>query len=418
MKLARREFVKSVAAAGAGRASFLGTVARQRRAPRATARKSYDVAVIGAGVFGSWTAYHLQRAGNKVILLDAYGAANSRASSGGESRVIRMGYGSDEIYTRWSMRSLELWQTLFGKTQPALFHRTGVLWMAHDQDGYVSKTEGVLKKLAVAFEKLSRAELEARYPQIAFGPVTWGLLEPGSGVLMARRAVQAVVHETIKLGAQYSAAAVEKPSGKGRLAKIVATNGETVGAGSFIFSCGPWLPKVFPELLENRIYPTRQEVFFFGPPSGDRRFAPRALPAWIDFSDEFYGIADLENRGFKIAPDRHGPAFDPDFGERVVTSERVAEVRAFLGRRFPALKDAPLLETRVCQYENTSNGDFLIDRHPEWENVWLVGGGSGHGFKHGPALGEYVKARVVEGGNTEPRFSLATKNTVQKRSVF
>lgn len=93
-------------------------------------------------------------------------------------------------------------------------------------------------------------------------------------------------------------------------------------------------------------------------------------------------------------------------------------MREFVGRRFPTLKNAPLLEARVCQYENTSNGDFLIDRHPDFDNVWLVGGGSGHGFKHGPALGEYVAARVTEGGPVEPRFTLATKDTVQKRSVF
>ena len=110
--------------------------------------------------------------------------------------------------------------------------------------------------------------------------------------------------------------------------------------------------------------------------------------------------------------------FDPDKGERVVTAEGLDAVRKFLAQRFPALKNAPLLETRVCQYENTSNGDFLIDRHPAFDNVWLVGGGSGHGFKHGPALGEYVAARVVEGGTVEPRFTLATKGKVQKRTVF
>ena len=142
------------------------------------------------------------------------------------------------------------------------------------------------------------------------------------------------------------------------------------------------------------------------------------MPVWIDFGDEIYGIPDLENRGFKIAPDRHGPPFDPDRGERVVTAEGLSTVRKFLAQRFPGLKDAPLLETRVCQYENTSNGDFLIDRHPAFDNVWLVGGGSGHGFKHGPALGEYVAARAVEGGTVEARFTLATKGQVQKRAVF
>jgi len=129
-------------------------------------------------------------------------------------------------------------------------------------------------------------------------------------------------------------------------------------------------------------------------------------------------MPDLESRGFKIANDRHGEAVDPDTQSRLPSAEGIATARKYLARRFPALKDAPVVETRVCQYENTSNGDFLIDRHPAFENVWLVGGGSGHGFKHGPSLGEYVAARVKQGGPIEPRFSLETKQTIKKRAVF
>jgi glycine/D-amino acid oxidase-like deaminating enzyme len=142
------------------------------------------------------------------------------------------------------------------------------------------------------------------------------------------------------------------------------------------------------------------------------------MPTWIDFADEFYGIPDLENRGFKIALDRHGPPIDPDTAERNVTGATLAAVRRFLARRFPGLKNAPLIEARVCQYENTSNGDFLIDRHPGYDNVWLVGGGSGHGFKHGPALGEYVAERITQGVGVEGRFSLQTKAKLQKRTVY
>ncbi len=159
-------------------------------------------------------------------------------------------------------------------------------------------------------------------------------------------------------------------------------------------------------------------MYFIGVPPGDRRFAPPAMPTWIFNADEVYGLPDLENRGLKIALDRHGPPFDPDTGRRVVTAEGIAAIRRYVAQRFPALKGAPVAETRVCQYENTSNGDFLIDRHPAFENVWLVGGGSGHGFKHGPALGEYVAARVTEGGAVESRFTLATKQKLQKRAVF
>jgi monomeric sarcosine oxidase len=383
----------------------------------AATSRNYDVAVVGAGVFGAWIAYHLQRAGKSVVLVDAYGAANSRASSGDESRIIRMGYGADEIYTRWAIRSLVLWQEFFRDIEEPLFHRTGVLWMAREQDPYSLDTLRTLEKLGVRFEKLSRAELEKRYPQIDFGSVTWGIFEPGSGALIARRAVQRVVDATIRIGTDYRVEAVEPPVGSG-LNFLTTRGGTRIGAASFVFACGSWLPKLFPDLLQERIHPTRQEVFFFGVNPGDRRFAPPQMPIWIDFGEQVYGLPDLESRGFKVGPDRHGAAFDPDTGERIVSVEGLATARKFLAQRFPALADAPLVETRVCQYENTSSGDFLIDRHPAFDNVWLAGGGSGHGFKHGPALGEYVASRILDGGAVEPRFALATKGKVRKREVF
>lgn len=229
-----------------------------------------------------------------------------------------------------------------------------------------------------------------------------------------------MVQDTLTAGAVYLQDAVLPPRGKGVLAGITTRGGETIRAGDYVFACGPWLPKIFPDLLRRRISPTRQEVFFFGVPPGDRGFSPPAFPVWIDFSDERspYGFPDLESRGMKLAFDRHGPPFDPDNGSRQITPEGLASAREFIAERFPALRDAPLVESRVCQYENTSSGDFLIDRHPAWNNVWLAGGGSGHGFKHGPAFGEYAAARILEGGVVEPRFSLATKAEDQKRSVY
>jgi sarcosine oxidase len=422
MYLLRREFLKTVAAAGAflrdtlrpraGRAGAFSMNAAQ------TQGGSYDVAVIGAGVFGAWTAYALQRSGRSVLLLDEYGPSNARASSGGESRIIRMGYGPDELYTRWAMRSLPLWQELFEQSGDALFHPTGVLWIANEGEKYAADTLATLGKFGARHERLSRAELEKRYPQIAFENAAWGIFEPGSGVLMARRAVQAVVAESQKAGVAYRGEAVETTPGRGKLASVRTRSGEAIHAGEFVFACGPWLPKVFPQLLGERIFPTRQEVFFFGAPPGDARFAPPAMPTWICLADEMYGMPDLENRGLKIANDRHGAAIDPDTATRTASAEATQLARNYVERRFPAMKGAPVLETRVCQYENTSNGDFLIDRHPDFENVWLVGGGSGHGFKHGPALGEYVAAMVNGKGTPEPRFSLATKATVQKRAVY
>jgi len=381
-------------------------------------QKRYDVAVIGAGVFGAWTAWHLARRGQRVVLLDAYGPAHSRASSGGESRIIRMGYGADELYTRWSMRSLLQWKEFFGAEQRALFQETGVLWLAGEEDLRLRQTIFTLKRCEVHFEEMDRAALEKKYPQIGFDDVTAGILEPKSGVLMARRAVPAVVEDAVKRGAEYRLAQIATPRGSGPLNSISTSAGEQIVAGQFVFACGAWLGKLFPDVLGTRIFPSRQEVFFFGIPGGDSRFAPPALPTWLFQQDLVYGMPDLESRGLKIAFDHHGERVDPDTQSRMVAPEMTAAARKYVARRFPALRDAPIVETRVCQYENTSSGDFLIDRHPEMKNVWFAGGGSGHGFKHGPAVGEYVAGQILDGNTPEPRFSLATKDSAQNRAVY
>lgn len=381
----------------------------------------YDVVVVGAGVFGAWSAWHLGRRGQRVLLVDAYGPGNARSSSAGESRIIRMGYGADQIYTRWAQRSLVQWREFFGFQRPGLFHETGVLWLAGQGDARVRETAATLTRCGVTFEQIDRGELEKRYPQIALDGIASGVLELHSGVLMARRAVGAVVEAAVVSGVEYRVAEIvtpERAQRSGTLASIAMRSGEHIEAGQFIFACGAWLGKLFPDELGERIFPSRQEVFFFGVPAGDTRFSPSALPTFLFQGDESYGMPDLEGRGFKIALDRHGVRVDPDTQSRMVTEQAAEEVRRYVARRFPDLRDAPIVETRVCQYENTSSGDFLIDRHPEMENVWFVGGGSGHGFKHGPAVGEYVAGRILDRAADEERFSFASKQTVQRRAVY
>jgi len=183
----------------------------------------YDAAVIGAGVFGVWTAHHLRQRGQRVILLDAYGPAHARASSGGESRIIRMGYGSDEIYTRSAMRALTLWREFCERVRHPLFHETGVLWTAAEGDPYTQQTRQTLARCGVQFEVLSTAELQSRYPQMAFAPGTWGIFEPSSGALMARAVVQAVVADAVRSGVEYMPAAVAAPAGTGSLASLAVS---------------------------------------------------------------------------------------------------------------------------------------------------------------------------------------------------
>jgi glycine/D-amino acid oxidase-like deaminating enzyme len=378
-----------------------------------------DVAVVGAGVFGAWTATMLQRMGRKVVLIDAWGPANARASSGGESRMIRAGYGRDAIYTRMARDSLREWKALSSRAGLPILAETGVLFFSAQEDEYIRASIEVNRQVGLPIEVLSGPDMAARFPGIDFGGVTIGFLEPGFGVLMARRAVQTLVAEFLRAGGRYMTAQVAPPVGN-RLEALRTAAGDTIAADAFVFAAGPWLPKLFPDLLGRRIFPTRQEVFYFSPPPGDDRFGPTKLPGWADFNqgDIWYGMPDLEARGFKIANDVHGAATDPDVGDRIASGAALADARAYLARRFPALANRPLNEARVCQYENSANGDFLIDRHPAWPNAVLVGGGSGHGFKHGPEVGRYA-ARLIMGqlDNPEPRFSLATKAEHQARAV-
>jgi glycine/D-amino acid oxidase-like deaminating enzyme len=378
------------------------------------------VAVIGAGVFGAWTAEHLRRAGHRVTLVDMAGPANSRASSGGESRMTRGGYGKDEIYTRLAFASLPEWKALSATSGLPIFIPHGVLFFSSKPGDYFSGSVDVHQRLGLPLEQLDGAQLKRRFPMIDFSGVVIGLYEPGFGALMARRSVQTLVKNFVAAGGQYRHEVAHSVQQKEGQLKSVRLAGGPLEADAFVFALGPWLRKFFPELLGNRIFATRQEIFYFAAPRGDRRFLPEAMPGWADFNDGdmYYGFPDLEARGVKFAHDKHGEYVDPDTQSREPTRAALEEVIAFRDRRFPLLKGAPVIGAEVCQYENSSNGDFLIDRHPAMPNVVLVGGGSGHGFKHGPEVGRLAASLVSSGeAQAEPRFTLATKGETQHREV-
>jgi glycine/D-amino acid oxidase-like deaminating enzyme len=376
----------------------------------ATAGSTFDVVVVGAGVFGAWIAHSLQRRGQKVLLVDAWGPGHSRSSSGGETRLIRTEYAANPLYTRWAWESLAEWRALSARHPDPIFHEVGALYIYPADSAEIDRSIAIQRALGIPIEKVGASELALRWPQISFDGIATGVIQPTMGALMARRSVRLIVDEFTKAGGHYRQFAVEPPAAGGSsLAALRGAEGSPLNAGRFIFAAGAWLPKLFPDVVGARIVPTRQNVFFFAPQAGDSRFHESRLPAWVDISSKeyHYGFPDIESRGFKIALDAHGPKANPDTLDRRVPDTALAEVRTYLRRRFPDLADRPLAESRVCQYENSHNGDFLIDRHPGWDNVWLVGGGTGHGFKHGPAVGKYVTDLVLGTGPADPRFALA-----------
>jgi glycine/D-amino acid oxidase-like deaminating enzyme len=366
------------------------------------------VVVVGAGAFGGWTALMLRRAGADVTLVDAWGPGHARASSSGETRVIRGTYGDRAIYTTMAARAMRLWQAHDAQAGRHFFHKTGAIWIFSGDESFGESSVAPMRAAGLPIEWLDPAQARARWPHMAFEGVTRVLWEPEAGYALARRACEHVVETLIAEGGRYVVGAVPPVSADTPISSLTLAGGETLQADRFVFACGPWLGTVLPDVVGTRVRPSRQESFYFGTPAGDTRWLPPGMPVWLDYGARlYYGIPGNAHRGFKVADDSYGATFDPTHGDRAHTPEMLAEARAFLRRRFPALADAPLLGSEVCQYELTSDSHFLIDRHPRAANAWIVGGGSGHGFKMGPALGEYVARLVLEQGQTAPEFRLA-----------
>lgn len=407
--ITRRQVLKLSAAASAAAVAGASGVAARPTAP--------NVAVVGAGAFGGWTAWHLARQGARVTLIDAWAAGHERSSSGGETRVIRSLYGDGRIYVDWVRRSFTLWREAEQAFGVPLYRRTGALWMFPGDDAYARASLPHVRAGGLVAEEWTPAEAAARYPQISFDGVSSVVFEPEAGYLRAREACRAVAASLASGGADVrQAEARPGPIRAGGMDGLLLADGSRLQADAYVFACGAWLGRVFPELLGHAIAPTRQQIHYFGTPTGSATFGPEHCPVWVEFGERIvYGVPDGEGRGFKVADDTRGQAIDPTASDRVPRADEIDAARAFLAHRFPALAGAPLVGSRVCVYENSPDGNYLIDRHPGAGNVWIVGGGSGHGFKLGPALGEHVAGAVLGAHAPEPRFGLARLGSASSR---
>lgn len=386
--------------------------------PRTHAQR---VVVIGAGAFGGWTALYLAKRGASVTLIDAWGAGNQRASSGGETRVIRAAYNGQRVYIEMARRALDLWREHEAAWRRTVLQRTGALWMFENtNDAFVRGSVDLMRNVRLTAEELSLAEASKRFPQVRFDGLKHVWWEEEAGFLLARESCELVREACVRAGVQYlTAQAAAGSISNGGMSDVKLSDGTRREADAFVFACGPWLGALFPDVLGWRIRPTKQDVLYFGTPAGDRLFDVGAMPVWVTLGERLvYGIPGNERRGFKIADDTLGADIDPTSLERVVSPQSVTVVRAMLRRRFPALARAPLVHAEVCQYESTPDGHYLMDWHPAARNVLLLGGGSGHGFKMGPAIGEMAARLVVGDGAVVPLFSYERLRTMKppKRS--
>jgi sarcosine oxidase len=415
MPIDRREFVKlagaQAGALAAGAAAMPGSVtANQSAARRAPARGQTlpDIVVIGAGSFGAWTALNLRELGANVTLVDTYGPGNSKSTSGGETRGVRTAYGENELWTSWASRAIDKWKEFDAEWgQPSelrLFFSAGDLIMREEEDNFLRTTQETWDKAGVVYEVLDHDEVAYRYPQIDITDIEIALFERDAGVVRARRAVETVAEVFRKKGGEIVLARAMPGERTGdRLEDVAIRPGERIAADMFVFALGPFFPNVFPQLMSKRIRRSIGHVYYYGTPPGDNRFTHPNMPSY-----NFQGVTGWPSlpsdpRGFRVRTGGR-PSEDPELSVRHIADEYLERPRSFVSRRFPALKDSPLLETRACHYEGTVDDNWIIGLHPEYSNVWFAGGGNAEGFKFGPVLGEYIARRIL-GDDPHPELA-------------
>jgi sarcosine oxidase len=405
----------------AGAQGLLAAGALARPGPAAAARLSNgsDVVVIGAGAFGGWTALHMALLGAKVTLVDAWGPGNARSTSGDETRGVRSSYGDrghGELWSRWATRAIQKWkewdERWGDESGLRVFFDTGDLIFREDWEPFLVQTRAIWDRTGVRYQVLSAADVQHRWPNVFdLEDVGVALYEEQAGVVRARRSCEAVADTFRKSGGsiQIGRATIGRRR-TGRVLDVTLSTGGSLSADTYVFACGPWLPKVFPELLAERMRTPTGYVFYYGTPPGDNRYTHPNLPSWNFPGVTGWPALGRDNRGFRVRTGG-GSNRDPDSSDRYVEWTALQRPRAFLTQRFPGLEDAPVLQTHACHYESSVSRNFIIAPHPEMENVWIAGAGSAEAFKSGPVIGEYIAKRVL---NIEDDPELAAQFAIPK----
>lgn len=405
----RRDFIRKAALGASALATgdALEPILDRRRPP-AVSRNRPDVVVIGAGAFGGWTALHLSIMGADVTVIDAWGPGNSRSTSGAETRGVRTGYGDKRLWVRWAKEAVERWKAWDAEWAEVwdqhLFSTTSDLIMREEWEDFLLETRASWEAVGVRHEVLDHDEMAYRWPQIRLDGITVGLHEIDAGVVRARAACHTVAETFRRHGGRFVIGRAE-PGRRdgGRLADVVLGNGDRAAAEQFVFACGPWLGKVFPQIMGPRLRIPLGHTYYYATPPGDHRFTHPHLPSYNFPGVTGWPALSHDSRGFRIRTGGR-PSDDPDTSDRWIDSEYFEQPRDVLRQRFPDLADAPLIETRACHYELSVSRNWIIDRHPDLLNVWIAGGGSAEGFKFGPVLGPYIAGRVL-GNDPHPELA-------------
>lgn len=357
---------------------------------------NYDVVIIGAGSMGMATGYFLAKEGKKVLLLDAFDPPHSHASHHGETRIIRYAYGEGEEYVPLALRAKVLWEALEQQTGRSLFLKTGVLNIGSKESSFIEMLIASAKKYKLPIEILSAEQINTRFPGLDIPEKYIGCFESTSGVLKCEASIQAYRDLAIAHGAillpHHKVTDIQPQSDK----IAITANNKTFHADKIVISAGAWSHNLLKMLSLNLpIQPTRKTFAWFNAP--ESQYGQEVFPAFSFTTDEgiYYGFPSIDGAGLKIGRHDLGEVQDPNGEIAPFDFDNDShDLRALLAKHMPNVESLKMGKT--CMYTMTPDENFIIDRHPENDNIIIASGFSGHGFKFSSVIGEIVSDLILE----------------------
>ncbi|MDA9123288.1 FAD-dependent oxidoreductase [Paracoccaceae bacterium] len=369
-----------------------------------------NIIVVGGGIAGTMTALDLQRRGNQVTLIDRWEPGHARAASSDYNRVIRAISGKDEFYTRWARESRLRWLEMQAETGQNLMYECGALILATEgHSDWEDATAATFDKVGVPYYKFDKADIAARFPQFRVPEIKYALYEPEAGMLMAHRCVITGIDLFKKSGGivkrgHVTTDASEKP----------LLDGKPLEADVIVISTGAWMSEMFPKTIKPISSIIGLPVFYTSTPNGSDAFDKEKMPCWIDHGQNSFGIPSSEGSGIKAMiaiPEK----IDLDNDERLIRREALARTQSYIKHRFPLLEGEKVVDSKFNQIIMTPDTHFVVDWHPEHQNVLFAGGCSGHLFKHGPIFGEFVSGVAMGDYGTADRFKVAGRKKLSPK---
>ncbi len=362
-----------------------------------------SVIIVGGGIMGAQTAYHLALLGHAVTLLEQHDVPNQWAASGDHLRVFRLTYGKDSFYTEMALKSLPMWLEINALAEETILLQNGMIEFAAKAAGYEAQSMAALKERNIRFERLLPPDVKKRYPMYRSGAFKWALLHPDGGMIWANRAVAATASIAQRAGVKIRNGVKIVSIGRDKtgIKSVKDSTGKAWAADKFLFTAGYWSNELLaPWGVPIKI--TKQEQLFLSPREGRGRYRPEHFPVFASMSAGFYGFPVHIQGYIKISDHRKGPLVKAAKAEelRTLSPQFEKSCRRFLKQFLPELANFVDFEGHVCWYDNTPDDDFILDRLPEAPNGFVAAGFSGHGFKFAPLIGKSM-AELIVGGKSE-----------------